>query len=81
MEGKGVFSWPEGNKFEGEFKENNVDGPGILTLNDGTTYSGNFKSPKSVPLTWNKREGTSVMLSSLKKWVQKNEATLTKGKV
>lgn len=35
MHGKGVFTWPEGRKYEGEYEFDKKHGYGVLTLPDG----------------------------------------------
>ena len=46
--GKGALTWPDGRKYEGEFKEGRPDGQGIYTWPDGTRYEGEFKDGKSL---------------------------------
>jgi hypothetical protein len=36
MEGKGVFHWADGSRYEGGFKDNQRDGEGTL-IKDGVT--------------------------------------------
>lgn len=40
LHGKGVFKWKNGLIYEGEFKDNLMDGEGKLTWTDGSTYIG-----------------------------------------
>mgnify|MGYP003849388355 CR=1 FL=1 len=41
--GKGTFIYANGDKYEGEFKNNIFHGDGTLIFADGTKYKGNFK--------------------------------------
>ena len=40
--GKGVFYYEDGNKYEGNFKNDKASGYGILTDNNGTVYEGEW---------------------------------------
>ena len=40
MNGKGVFNWGDGRKYEGEYKNDLKDGFGVFTWSDGRTYVG-----------------------------------------
>ena len=40
--GFGVFKWPEGDIYEGNFKDDISHGYGEMTLADGTTKSGHW---------------------------------------
>ncbi len=40
MHGQGVFTWPSGNKYKGEFKNNHREGYGEMEWVDGTVYKG-----------------------------------------
>jgi len=40
MHGKGVFSWPDGRKYEGEYLEDKKHGYGMFRWNDGRVYEG-----------------------------------------
>ena len=46
MSGKGVFTWPNGRHFEGEYKEDRRHGKGKLTKNDGTVVQGDWLAGK-----------------------------------
>ncbi len=51
MHGTGVFTWPDGRKFEGEYKNDRRDGKGKLTEADGTEIIGTWKAGKQIPIT------------------------------
>ena len=40
--GKGIFTWPEGNKYEGEYLNDKRHGYGIYTWPDGKKYEGEY---------------------------------------
>ncbi|HOY39295.1 MAG TPA: hypothetical protein PLK75_08345 [Bacteroidales bacterium] len=52
--GLGTYTWPDGQKYVGEFNNGTFDGQGIRTYSDGSTYEG----------TWKKgiREGNGTMI-------------------
>lgn len=43
MHGKGVFTWPDGRKYEGDFYKDKKHGIGVLTYKDGSKYHGEWK--------------------------------------
>ena len=44
--GRGVFTFPNGSKYDGEFKDHKMHGRGVLTFPDGKKYDGEFKDHK-----------------------------------
>lgn len=46
MNGKGVFIWPDGSKYEGDFAYDLKDGNGVFTWPDGKQYTGSWKNGK-----------------------------------
>ena len=44
--GAGTLTFPDGNKYEGEWKDGERNGRGTYTYNDGNQYIGDFKSGK-----------------------------------
>jgi hypothetical protein len=40
MEGRGVFEWPDGRKYEGEYRDDKKEGKGIFYWPDGRMYDG-----------------------------------------
>jgi len=42
MNGKGLFTWPNGKKYEGEFLNDKRHGFGKFYWPDGRTYEGEF---------------------------------------
>ena len=42
MEGKGVMTWPDQSKYEGEFMDGKKHGKGIYFWADGSKYEGDF---------------------------------------
>ena len=45
-EGKGIYKYNSGEKYEGEYKNNLRDGIGIYTYKDGYIYNGEWKKDK-----------------------------------
>ena len=45
--GQGTYTWPDGEKYVGQFKDDKSNGQGTLTLADGRKYVGQFKDGKS----------------------------------
>ena len=46
MEGKGIYYYKSGNRYEGEWKNDKREGKGIYYFNDGDRYEGEFKNHK-----------------------------------
>ena len=46
MDGYGIFTWPDGRKYNGEYKDDKKDGTGIFEWSDGRKYKGNWKNGK-----------------------------------
>lgn len=42
MNGKGVYSWPDGTKYEGQFINDLKNGQGVLFYTDGRKYDGGW---------------------------------------
>ena len=40
MDGYGVFKWPDGRQYEGEYKDDKKNGHGKFTWPDGRVYDG-----------------------------------------
>ena len=45
-EGKGVFLWANGDKFEGKWKKDKIEGKGVLLLKNGEKYEGIWENDK-----------------------------------
>ena len=43
MAGEGTFTWPTGEKYEGNFKDHKKSGYGIFTWQDGCQFKGNWE--------------------------------------
>ena len=43
MQGKGVYTWADGSKYDGEYKDNKKHGKGIDTWANGSKYDGEYK--------------------------------------
>ena len=43
MKGKGIYFWPDGRKYDGEYIDDKKEGNGILFWPDGTKYEGSWK--------------------------------------
>ncbi len=39
---KGVYTWPDGRRYEGEWLNNNMHGKGVYTWKDGRKYEGEY---------------------------------------
>jgi hypothetical protein len=46
MEGEGVYTWPDGRKYEGTYKNDLKDGFGKYTYLDGRVFIGNWVEGK-----------------------------------
>ena len=46
MNGKGLYKWPEGSQFEGEYKDNLREGKGKFTWKNGICFEGYFSNGK-----------------------------------
>lgn len=46
MDGYGVFSWSDGRRYEGEYREDKKEGYGVFNWPDGRKYKGNWKNGK-----------------------------------
>ena len=42
-EGHGVFTWADGDKYDGDWKDNKKEGRGTCTWPDGQKYAGEYK--------------------------------------
>ena len=40
MEGKGIFTWLDGRRYEGEYKNDKKEGFGVFLFRDGRVYEG-----------------------------------------
>ena len=46
MEGKGVFTWPDGKAYAGDYKNDKKSGSGSFTWADGRNYTGEWLEGK-----------------------------------
>ena len=46
MEGSGIYTWPDGKKYEGEYINDKKEGHGIFFWPDGRKYEGGWKNGK-----------------------------------
>jgi hypothetical protein len=44
--GRGIYTWPDGRKYDGEWKEGKQEGHGVHTWPDGRKYDGEWKEGK-----------------------------------
>ena len=42
MEGKGIYSWPDGSEYNGEYKNNIREGEGTFKWANGVIFQGKF---------------------------------------
>ena len=45
-EGKGIYYWNNGSRYEGDFKNDNREGLGIYYYNNGDKYEGDRKNDR-----------------------------------
>lgn len=64
MEGKGIETWADGRRYEGEFKNGKKDGEGTFEWANGQKYIGSWKNGKQhgigiiyTPQNGEKRQG------------------------
>lgn len=43
MEGQGTYTWPNGNKYEGGWKDGKKHGEGTILFKDGSKMKGDFR--------------------------------------
>ena len=43
---QGVFTWPDGKRYEGDYVEDNKEGEGTFKWPDGRVYEGEWKNGK-----------------------------------
>ena len=58
--GHGTYTYPNGDKYEGEFKDGEKNGQGTFTFSDGSKYVGEFKDGKPWKGTMYDEEGTLI---------------------
>lgn len=46
MHGRGVFTWPDSRKYEGEYIDDKKEGYGVFYWPDGRKYMGNWSNGK-----------------------------------
>ena len=46
MHGQGIYTWPDGRIYDGEYANDVKDGFGIYRWADGRVYEGNWKDGK-----------------------------------
>ena len=46
MYGHGVFTWPDGRKYQGDYKDDKKDGYGLFEWPDGRKYKGYWSNGK-----------------------------------
>ena len=44
MHGRGVFTWPDGRNYEGDYVEDKKEGQGAFTWPDGRKFDGGWKN-------------------------------------
>jgi hypothetical protein len=63
-QGSGTYVWSDGNKYEGEMKDNDLHGKGKIEYQDGSVYTGGFENAL--------KHGFGIYKSS-EGWVYKGE--------
>lgn len=46
MHGQGIYKWPDGRQYEGNYYDDKKEGFGVYTYPDGRCYKGNWKGGK-----------------------------------
>ena len=46
MDGRGIFTWLDGRRYEGEYKNDKKEGYGVFMFRDGRVYEGEWKNGK-----------------------------------
>ena len=46
MNGTGIFLWPDGKRYEGQYVNDKKEGLGIFSWPDGRKYDGGWKNGK-----------------------------------
>ena len=46
MDGKGIYYYNNGDRYEGDFRNHKKEGKGIYYYNDGDRYEGDFRNDK-----------------------------------
>ena len=46
MNGKGIMSYADGDKYDGDWKDGKKNGKGIMSYADGEKYDGDWKDDK-----------------------------------
>ena len=46
MGGQGNYTWPNGKKYEGEWKDGKKDGKGVILYEDGSKMEGVFRDDR-----------------------------------
>ena len=46
MHGKGVYTWPDGNRYTGEYVNGKKEGWGVYTYSNGKEFEGTWKNGK-----------------------------------
>jgi hypothetical protein len=46
MHGRGLFKWPDGRSYEGEYVDDKKEGQGLFIWPDGRRYDGEWKEGK-----------------------------------
>ena len=65
MHGQGTYTWPDGQKYVGEWKDDKRNGQGTHTWPDGQKYVGDYKDGKRNGQGTQTRPDGSVIHSGL----------------
>ena len=59
-DGKGSYTWPDGNKYVGEYADGKQEGRGVVTWADGTKFDGEWKDGRFASGTYTPAKGEPV---------------------
>lgn len=83
MHGQGVYTWPDGNRYTGEYLKGKKEGWGVYTWKNGKEFEGTWKNGKQDGYGYMKVHSKCDAkkgfwrAGQLFKWVENNEESTT----